>query len=92
MFIVSIIFLVLSIFIVLGNWTGIIGASRNKARGINKGFSCIPFFSILFSLLSWLTGREWMGLWPFLPTVLDPATWPLVFLPLLLWREFRRNK
>ena len=80
-FIVSIIFLVLSVFGPLANISGIVGAYRNKKRGIDKGYSCAPLISLVPSLISWLTGREWLGLWPFLPTIIDPGTWMLLYLP-----------
>ena len=79
----------LSGFVAFGNISGCISAARWKSKGIDRGFSCVPFFSLIFSLLAWLLGRTTIGLWAFLPAVVDPGTWMLVALPGVLIAIYR---
>jgi hypothetical protein len=80
----SVICLILSSLIALGNIGGSVAAWRRKKRGIDRGYSNVPLISLLFSYLAWLSARNTIGLWALLPTVLDPGTWMLISLPLLL--------
>jgi len=89
---VSIIFLVLSALISVGNIGGVTAALIRKKKGIDRGYSCIPFFSILFSLGAWLLGRNTIGLWAFTPALLDPGTWMIVAFPKVLFEAFRDKK
>ena len=86
---VSIIFLILSALVALGNIGGIVSALRRKKQGDDHGYSSVPFISLIFSYFAWLSARDAIGLWAFLPAVLDPGTWMLLALPLKLkdwWR------
>ena len=39
------------------------------------------FAALLFAIAAWFAGPEPFGLWVFLPTALDPATWSVLLLP-----------
>ncbi|MCX7004689.1 MAG: hypothetical protein NTV22_15650 [bacterium] len=88
----SIIFLILAAVIAAGNIGGCTAAMLSKRKGSDKGYSCIPLFSLLFSVGSWLLGRNTIGWWAFVPAILDPGTWVLIALPGALIELFRNGK
>jgi hypothetical protein len=91
MVVISIILATLSTLVALGNWYGIARCSRDRARGNDRSFSCIPLFSLLFGAMAWLAGRHTLGWWVLLPAALDPINWALPLLPWILWRDSRQN-
>ena len=76
-----------STLIACGNIAGCIGAAIRKKRGIDRGYTCIPLVSILFSSLAWAFGGPAFGLWVFIPAALDPGTWMLLALPFAVMKE-----
>jgi hypothetical protein len=86
--IASAVLLFLACGITLGNWSGTLQAYRNKKNGIPRGYSQIPFFSLIFCALASLVYpfRPWW--WIILPTALDPGTWILCYMPVVIWREW----
>ncbi len=68
----------LAVFVWLGNVLGVVGAGWRRARGDDRGFSCVPLLSILFATTAWFTGPGSLGAWVFAPAILDPATWTLL--------------
>lgn len=86
---ISVILLTLSALVALGNIGGIISALRRQKRGGKHGYSSVPLISLMLSYFAWLSSRDIVGLWAFLPAVLDPGTWMLVgLLPFVkdLWQ------
>jgi len=74
----------LSASIAVGNIGGVLAAVRRQRRGDDRGFSCAPFFSVVFGAAAWIAGPGPLGIWVLAPAVLDPATWSLVALPFYL--------
>lgn len=89
MLMLSIIFLCMATFVAAVNIVGVTAAWRRARRGAApgaSGYSCIPLFSLVFAVCAWALGRVTIGVWAFVPALLDPATWSLVLLPLGLLR------
>lgn len=79
--------MILASFIALGN---IIGCVRAEPQ---RGYSAVPFLSVLFSGAAWICSSDSIGFWTFIPAVLDPGTWILVILPFyLIWRYFIKRE
>jgi len=76
--VLTIIFFTLAALVALGNIVGVVGAMRRQRRGDDRGFSCVPFLSILFCVGAWLAGPEPLGLWVIVPAAVDPSTWSLI--------------
>jgi|ERR1019366_10485717 hypothetical protein len=92
---ISIVFLVLASMVVFFQYAALIEFYIRSRRGDPGGHSVLPIMSLFFSLLAWAYGYETFGLWAFLPAILDPGTWVLVFLPFVLfhiWRNSRNSK
>jgi hypothetical protein len=65
----------------------IFGCTRaivRKRRGDSRGYSNIPVLSLLLCCIAWLIARPTFGFWAFVPAILDPATWSLIYLPFYL--------
>jgi hypothetical protein len=86
--IASVILLFLACGITFGNWSGTLQAYRNRKNGIPRGYSQIPFLSLIFCALASLVYpfRPWW--WILIPTALDPGTWVLLYLPVVIWRQW----
>lgn len=82
MFAVALLLLGLSAFIVIGNWYGLL-----SARAREKNTTVIPVISVVLSFAAWLLAPEQVGELAFLPCALDPATWMVVGLPVILLRQ-----
>jgi len=92
MLILSIVFLLVAICIASMNIAGCIVAYRRRQKGIEGGYSNIPILSLLLCGLAWLTGREYLKLWMFIPALVDPGTWALIALPFFLaWNLLKRQ-
>lgn len=74
-------FLGLSALLAFANIAGIIGAVAKQRRGIDEGYSSVPLFSLLFSLVAWALAKDTIGLWAFVAAAIDPGTWMLLGLP-----------
>lgn len=68
------IFLVLASFLSLANIVGCVNATNEQ------GYSFVPIPSLLFSFFAYMTARDTLGYWAFLPTIIDPGTWVLTIL------------
>jgi len=83
-----------SVAIAIGNIAGCVGAARRHKREIDEGYSSVPILSLIFSFLAWAFGGSSIGIWAFIPAVMDPGTWMLIGLPLgyfgSTWPERRR--
>lgn len=77
----------LAAFVAIANIVGVVTATRNKRRGIDKGYSCVPVLSVVLCAVAYAAGRERFGLWAFLPCAIDPGTWTILYLPVFLLRE-----
>jgi hypothetical protein len=75
-------FLLLAALVALGNIGG--AASATKERG----YSAIPFLSLIFCTVAFFLARETLGAWAFLPTLFDPGTWVVAVLPAYLTYHF----
>lgn len=89
--IVAVVLLILSALVALGNIVGVATAYRNRWRGIDKGYSCVPFVSLILGLLGWWAGHGRLGSWPLLPAIIDPGTWTWLGLPWIALK-YRRDK
>jgi hypothetical protein len=87
MWILSIVLLMLAAFIALANIVGVFTATRNKRRGINRGYSCVPVLSAVLCTVAYAASRDRFGLIAFLPCAIDPATWTILYLPVFQLRE-----
>ena len=92
MLIIACVLVALSCLVAAANISGCVAAHRHKKKGIDKGYSNVPFLSLLFSFVAWLLGREQIGFWPFLPAAFDPGTWMTLCLPWVIWAEFVKKK
>ena len=81
----------LSCLVACTNIAGCIAASVRKVQGVDKGYSNVPFLSLLFALVAWFLSHEEFGLWPLLPAALDPGTWMTLYFPWVIWTEFIRK-
>jgi hypothetical protein len=81
----------LSGLVAVGNLAGVVSATRRRKRGDDRGFSCVPFLSLLLGGAAWLAGPEPLGVWVLAPAALDPATWSLVWLPVCLLLRARQD-
>jgi len=84
--------LFLATLIALGNVGGATAAIIRKRKGIDKGYSSVPLFSLLFATAAWFLGKHTIGFWAFVPAILDPGTWMLVALPGALIEAIRYEK
>ena len=82
------IFLGLSAFLAVVNIVGVSGAYWNRAHGIDRGYSCVPLFSLLFAVAAWFFLRKSFGLWVFVPAALDPGTWVSFYIPWVIWNYY----
>jgi len=96
MWIVGVICLFLASYAALMNIAGCIAGARRRRKGIEGGYSNVPLVSLLFSTLAWYLTKEQIGLWAFLPAILDPGTLMTllapVVLPWIFYKDFRRRK
>lgn len=91
---IGMLFLLLSGWVALANIFGIILAQRDQRKGIDRGYSCIPLFSLIFSFGAWLLAHGTLGLWAFLPAIVDPGSLVTLYLPVVViglikdwWRD-----
>ena len=78
------VFLALGALIAVANLSGVVAAIRRQRRGIDEGYSSIPAISAIFCTVAWFLDRGTIGLWAFLPALVDPGTWSIVVLPFFL--------
>ncbi len=77
----------------LVNIGGSVSARMDAKKGIERGYTYSPIISLVFSILAWFTGGDELGLYVFIPTILDPGTWLLVIAPFVLIPQFlKRDK
>ena len=87
----AIVSLSVAAFFAIVNWLGILGAVIRRLTGGKGGYSCVPLLSIVFASLAWMFGGSFVGSYALIPMVADPATWFLLYLPVMLLRE-RHNQ
>jgi len=87
MTVVAVILVVLAGLLAVGNIGGHIDAIRRHRRGESGGYSNIAGISLLLCILAWVLARDRLGLWAFLPAILDPGTWSVIVLPFFLIRR-----
>jgi hypothetical protein len=71
-------FLLLAVFVTMGNIVGWLGATKEH------GYSCVPLISLMSCLAAYSLASDVLGPWVFLATVADPGTWGLAILPVYL--------
>jgi len=82
--------ILLSTFVAAGNIRGCIWAVRNKRNGIDKGYSNIPFVSVLLCSCAYLLAKDVWEVWVFIPALIDPGTLMTLYFPWMVWTEFIR--
>jgi hypothetical protein len=83
----ALILLILSSLVAIGNLVGCVRATKEH------GYSSVPVLSLLMCTIAYASARDIIGLWAFLPTVLDPGTWVLFILPVyLVYRRLFADK
>jgi len=83
--------MVLATFIAINNIVGVAAAIIRKRHGSDKGYSTVAVVSLLLSIAAWWFGGSTIGLWAFVPAMIDPGTWSLVLLPLYLLFAYRKD-
>jgi hypothetical protein len=83
-FILAILLLLATVYVVACNWGCVIVSSRNERRGIDRHHSTVPLLSVILTVAAWLispwNGRHWLFAIP----ALDIANWMLLWLPVWL--------
>ena len=64
-------FLLLAVYVAMGNIVGCLGATKEH------GYSCVPLISLMSCLAACSLASDARGPWVFLATVADPGTWTL---------------
>lgn len=91
--IVAIAFWFLSALIPILHFGGLISLARkNKRDGTKKGYSFVPFVSLIPGIIATACGWSSFKAWPLLPTAFDPGTWTALYLPWGLWKQFIRPR
>lgn len=76
--------------IAFGNIRGCILAARNKKNGIDRGYSNVPFVSLILCGCAYVLAKDTFGFWVFIPAIVDPGTLMTLCLPWVVWTEFIR--
>jgi hypothetical protein len=92
MWIVALVLVGIAGLVAIGNIQGCIWARQNKKKGIDKGYSNVPFVSFFSCIFAYFLGRETLGFWVFIPTIIDPGTLSTLYFPWVIWTEFIRPK
>ena len=77
----AIILLTLGVVTVMSNIGGCVAVVRRMRKGIDGGCSNVPLISLICCAGAWAFARDSLGLWAFLPALMDPGTWMLIGLP-----------
>lgn len=78
--------------IAIGNILGCVAAIRRQRKGIDKGYSSVPFLSVIFCGLAYATGKDSLGRIVLLPCLFDPGTLMTLYFPWVIWTEFIKPK
>lgn len=92
MWLLAIPMLLLATLVAVGNLGGCIAAVRRQRAGGDKGFSSIPFVSLILSCASYALAGDKLGLLVFLPALIDPGTLMALYFPVVIWNEFIKPK
>jgi hypothetical protein len=71
----GIIFLAASALIAIVNLCSTIETWLRRRRGVSVKYSNVLLASFACGCLAWYKARNTIGLWAFLPALLDPGTW-----------------
>jgi len=80
--------ILLATFVAVGNIRGCVWAAHNKKNGVDKGYSTVPFVSVLLCGCAYLLAKDVLGLWVFVPALIDPGTLMTLYFPWVVWTEF----
>ena len=90
--ILAAIILLFAAYIVVMNWGCVIVSMRNKSRGIDRHHSTVPLISIILVVLANLIYPLPNKMWMIAIPLLDIANWSLLWIPVLLIREWKSKK
>ncbi len=83
-FIIALIILLLTIFIIVGNWSCVVISLRNRRIGIDRSPSMVPLVTIFFSMLAFpiypYHSKNWIWQLP----MIDLGNLQLLWLPFFL--------
>lgn len=88
----AILILLCAAYIVVMNWVCVIISTRNKKRGIDRHHSTVPLISFILAALAILIYPLPNKIWMIAVPLLDIANWSLLWLPVLLIREWKAKK
>ena len=78
----------LAAFVAAGNIRGCVWAAQNKKNGIDKGYSNVPFVSLLLCGCAYVLAKDTLGFWVLIPALVDPGTLMTLYFPWVVWTEF----
>jgi len=92
MWILAIPMILLATFVAVGNIRGCLWAAQNRKKGIDKGYSNVPFVSLVLCGFAYLLAKDVLGIWVFIPALIDPGTLLTFYFPWMVWTEFIKPK
>ena len=82
-------FMALSALLAISNLSSFNETWLRNRHGARLKHSPVPLISLGCCCLAWFKGRGMIGLWAFLPALLDPGTW---MIPPLAWRYWKERQ
>jgi hypothetical protein len=70
-----------SILVLLAAYVAVMNIIGCASATKEHGYSCVPLISLLFCIFAYSYGGEVLGVWLFLPALVDPGTWVLLLAP-----------
>jgi hypothetical protein len=90
-FIFAFAILLIAAYIVVMNWGCVIISIRNKRRRIDRHHSTVPIVSFILAALAYGLYPRADGRWMIAVPLLDIANWSLLWLPVALFREWKKK-
>jgi hypothetical protein len=84
--------LLLAIVVALVNWFCFVKNYLNRRHGIAKNYSVVPALGFILLVIAGFVSPRGPGAWIVVPVMLDPGTWILIALPLVMLREWFSRK
>ncbi|MFH1706508.1 MAG: hypothetical protein ABIF71_01120 [Planctomycetota bacterium] len=79
-------------YIMIMNWGCVIVSERNKRKGIDKYHSTVPLVTLILACLAYQAYPYKPALWIGIIPAFDIGNWYLLWMPVVLWKEFRKNE